>query len=74
MSSNKEWDVELSIGMELPGPDKAEGRPKKVVMPDIYANEYLVKETEQETVAQSLPKIDNSVGFNPYDTGVFQKK
>lgn len=74
MTSNKEWDVELSIGMELPRPGNSERRSKKVVMPDIYASEYLAKEAEPETADQSLPDIGKSVGFNPYDTGVLRKK
>jgi hypothetical protein len=43
-------------------------------MPDIYANVGVTKNAAAKVISQSLPNIDKSVGFNPYDTGVLQTK
>ncbi len=56
------------------------GPGKNVLMPDIYAEEFGVKETPLEIVDESSPDIDESsgidksAGFNPYDTGTLYKK
>ncbi len=45
-----------------------------VLMPDIYADEPLVKAKEIEAVDESPQEIDASDGFNPYDTASFFKR
>ncbi len=45
-----------------------------VLMPDIYAHEPVNKKIDAEVVDQSSQDTDESSGFNPYDTAVFQKK
>ena len=46
------------------------GPGKNVLMPDIYADEYAVKETVLEIVDESSPDEDRSNGINPYKTVV----
>jgi hypothetical protein len=41
---------------------------------EIVADEYAVKEAEPEIVDEPSADIDESRGFNPYDTGVLYKK
>jgi hypothetical protein len=45
-----------------------------VVMPDIYADEPVRKKKDIEVVDESSQDTDESVGFNPYDTGTLRKK
>ncbi len=45
-----------------------------VVMPDIYADEYVATVQDLKVIDLSSPDIDESNGFNPYDTAVLQKK
>ncbi len=47
---------------------------KNVPMPDIYSDEYVDTVPNLEILAPSSPDIDDSTGFNPYDTGTLQKK
>jgi len=47
---------------------------KKVLTPDIYADEYDVTEAEPEIIDEPSPDFDESRGFNPYDIGVLYKK
>jgi len=43
-------------------------------MPDIYADENAVEETDLEVAEKTSPVVNESVGFNPYDTGTLYKK
>jgi hypothetical protein len=51
-----------------------------VAMPDIYADEYSVEDTNFKDIDElppsvdETPGVDSSNGFNPYDTGVLYKK
>jgi hypothetical protein len=74
MADSSVWDVESSFNVELPDASSVRGSSASAEMPDIYASEYVAKKTDPEIVDQSLPNIDKFVGFNPYDTGVLQKK
>ena len=66
--------IESSFGKDLPEACSP-ARPKEIaVMPDIYAHNHETKKTDPAIVDQSLPHIDKFVGFNPYDTGIMQKK
>jgi hypothetical protein len=62
--------VRTSRRVECLGPEQ------DVLMPDIYAHEYVVEETGPEAVfsKDESPDNDHSSGFNPYDTGVLYKK
>jgi hypothetical protein len=40
------------------------------LMPDIYAD----TQVDIKALDQTTPNIDEPAGFNPYDTGVLQKK
>jgi hypothetical protein len=53
---------------EGPGPGKT------VLMPDIYAEENAVEDSASELVDALAPDIEESSGFNPYDTAVLYKK
>ena len=74
MTYSTAWDVESSFNMELPGNSDARAPAQSSVMPDIYAKAATVNKPEPKVVAQSLPNIDKSIGFNPYDTGVLQQQ
>ena len=45
-----------------------------LVTPDIYADEHVATVPDLKPLVPSSPGIDKSAGFNPYDTGVYQKK
>ena len=47
---------------------------KNDLMPDIYADENAVEETDLEVAEESSPDVTESVGFNPYDTGTLYRK
>jgi hypothetical protein len=44
------------------------------LMPDIYAVKHDAVERKFEVIDQSSPDVDNSAGFNPYDTAILRKK
>jgi hypothetical protein len=48
--------------------------PKKILMPDIYADGATSEEAAPETIDSPTPEVGESIGFNPYDTGALQKK
>jgi len=48
------------------------GLPEDVSMPDIYAEKPVAVAPKLEFVA--APGANKSIGFNPYDTAVLQKK
>ena len=50
---------------------KVDGRS---LMPDIYAEEFVVEETTLEVVGESSTEFDESGGFDPYDTATLYKK
>ena len=45
-----------------------------VVMPDIYADEFVATVQDLKVLDLSSPNNDDASGFNPYDTAVLQKK
>ena len=47
---------------------------KDVLMPDIYADTHVDVEADLKALDQPTPDIEEPDGFNPYDTGVLQKK
>jgi len=50
------------------------GPGKNVLMPDIYGEEYSITVPELQILGQPDASLDESGGFNPYDTAVFVKK
>ena len=47
---------------------------KDVLMPDIYADTPVDVLSNPNALDQPTPDIEEPDGFNPYDTGVLQKK
>ncbi len=47
---------------------------ESVLMPDIYADEHDAAVSDLKVLGPASPDTDNSIGFNPYDTAVLQKK
>lgn len=45
-----------------------------VLMPDIYAEEHVCNVPDPKAPVLSSSGIDQTRGFDPYDTGVFQEK
>ena len=62
---------------EAPVVDDQPSKPltvEDVVMPDIYAVEHEDTVPVLKVIDLSSPDIDESSGFNPYDTAVLRKK
>ena len=47
---------------------------KDVSMPDIYADTHVDVQADIKALDQPAPDIEESAGFNPYDTAVLRKK
>ena len=45
-----------------------------LVMPDIYAVKHVDTVPDHKVIDLSSPDIDESNGFNPYDTAILRKK
>ena len=63
----------LSVKSDDIAQDKLESG-KNDLMPDIYADRHVATVPGLEILDQSLPDIDKSAGFDPYDTAVLRKK
>ena len=72
--ANNECEVELSYDAEMPGRIESQGPGKNILMPDIYGNEHVATVPDLKIIDLSSPDIDESTGFNPYDTAVLRKK
>ncbi len=59
-----------------PDPDRidAPGSGTNDLMPDIYADADADTQPYLQILEPSSPDVDESAGFDPYDTGVRQKK
>jgi hypothetical protein len=71
---NNDCEVELSYDTEMPGRIESQGPGKNILMPDIYGNERVATVPDLKIIDLSSPDIDESTGFNPYDTAVLRKK
>ncbi len=73
-TANDDYSIETSFNVE--GPDRIDtsGHGKEVLMPDIYADERVATEPELKDFDLRSPGVGEPSGFNPYDTGVLQKK
>jgi hypothetical protein len=60
--------------VKIPGRMASPKSAKNVLMPDIYAEGHEPIFPNRKTLDQQSPKDGESTGFNPYDTGVLQKK
>ncbi len=71
---NDDNSIESSFNEE--GPDRIDtsGHGKEVSMPDIYADEHVATEPDLKDFDLRSPGVVEPDGFNPYDTGVLQKK
>ena len=74
MSSDSARNIETSIGMGLSSPGKRRRPLETAPVRDIDPSAAAVIKSDRKVFDQSLPNIDKFVGFNPYDTGVLQKK
>jgi hypothetical protein len=72
--SNAPRDVDAPFGTESPDPPGGKKQLAKAPMPDIYDRVAVTGNPDPEVREHSLPNIDKYVGFDPYDTGVLQKK
>lgn len=72
--ANDDYRVEMPGGVDVPGGIDAHGSETDVMMPDIYADRHDATEPDLKILDQASPDVDESAGFNPYDTGVLQKK
>jgi hypothetical protein len=67
-------EIEISFDPDVPGRIESQGEGKTVLMPDIYADPHAPTVPDLKILDQPMADVDESTGFNPYDTGVFQKK
>jgi hypothetical protein len=71
------WLETISSRPKAPDADDQSSNPVAVedlMMPDIYANEHVATVPDLKPLVPSSPDTDETTGFNPYDTGVLQKK
>lgn len=69
-----DYSVEVTFDSGVPGRLDTHDSRKNVLMPDIYVDGHDVTEPDLKILDQSSTPEDKSEGFNPYDTGVLQKK
>jgi hypothetical protein len=67
-------DMSTTSDAEMPDLLNTVGYGRDVSMPDIYADGDVVTEPDRKILQQPSADGDESTGFNPYDTGVLQKK
>ena len=72
--ANDDDRVELPCGADVSGGTDAHGSGTEVLMPDIYGDRHDATKPDPKILDQPSPDADESAGFNPYDTGVLQKK
>ena len=71
---NDDYEVETAFDAEMNGRIESLGPGKNILMPDIYGNEHVATVPDLKILDLSSPDIDESTGFNPYDTAVLRKK
>jgi hypothetical protein len=72
-----EWMEKKLSHQEAPVVDEQPSKPLAVedlVMPDIYADAHVGTVPDLKVIDLSSPDIDESSGFNPYDTAILRKK
>ena len=65
--------IEKKLSQETPEAVASGESGPDVVMPDIYAEKHAETQPLLKILDPNAPVIDNSEGFNPYDTAVFLK-
>ncbi len=74
VSPDSEGRGEISLSAEVAGWMDNHEAEKNVVMPDIYSEAHDATVPQLKLLDLDLTDLDESTGFNPYDTAVFQKK
>jgi len=72
-----EWMKKKLSYPDIPTVPEQPSKPLTVddlVMPDIYAVKHVETVPDLNVIDLSSPDIDESNGFNPYDTAVLHKK
>jgi hypothetical protein len=67
-------DVSTTSGADVPGRSGTVGTRKGISMPNIYTDSDVATEPDLKILEQPSTAADEPAGFNPYDTGVLQKK
>jgi hypothetical protein len=67
-------DVLITSDADVPHRSDTVGIGKEFSTPDIYADGDVVTEPDHKILGRPSIDVDESAGFNPYDTGVLQKK
>jgi hypothetical protein len=70
---NNDYKVEMLWDEEVHGRADSQGPRTDILMPDIYADEDVDTVWDLKIPDQPSPDINESAGFNPYDTGTLQK-
>jgi hypothetical protein len=66
--------VDMSFDTDMNSRIESQGPGKNILMPDIYGNEHGTTVPDLKIIDPSSPDIDESTGFNPYDTAILRKK
>jgi len=77
MKRISEWMESKLSRPEAPDVPEQPSKPLTVddlVMPDIYADKHVESVPDLKIINLSSPDIDDSTGFNPYDTAVLRNK
>ncbi len=69
-----EDEIESSRGAKLADSMDNHSAEKNVVMPDIYSEGHDATVPHLTVLDLDVTDLDESTGFNPYDTGILQKK
>ena len=67
-------DVLTVSDADLPRRSNTDRSGDEILMPDIYADAHVDFEPNLKALDHPTSDIDEPDGFNPYDTGVLQKK
>lgn len=67
-------NVSITSDADVPHRSDTVGTGKDISMPDIDADGDVVTEPDLKILGQPSVDVEESAGFNPYDTGVLQKK
>jgi hypothetical protein len=74
MTYNTAWKVESAFSTALPGLGEVQNPVQSILTSDIYSRAPEVKKSKPTIVDPSLPNIDKTIGFDPYDTGILQQQ
>ena len=69
-----ESTIDIFLGDEVTNLTQDQEPEKNVLMPDVDVDEHIDTVPNLEVLDPSSPDIDESTGFNPYDTAKMHKK